>query len=458
MNACIMKKIFLLFFFITLLPNLLAIDISLEKEDSEAVMVYGIEQPAVFDFKITNHDRELELKFMNFLGFVLEPEIITLKEDESKNIEFKVYPKENFDYLGYYIFKYSIFRGEDRIDDELVIKIINFEDAFEIGAGEIDPESNSLKVFVQNKENFNFENINIKFSSAFFDLEENFELKPNEKKSFEVNLDKEDFKKLMAGFYTLNAKITSESEETNLEGVIKFNEKDILTTEKKEYGFVINSKIIKKENQGNVVVETQTTLKKDIISRLFTSFSPQPDIIERKDSQVYYLWNQKIKPGETSEIIVKTNWLFPFLLSIGLIIIIVLIRLSTKKHLIIKKKVSFVRSKGKEFALKVTLNIHARKYAERIRLIDRLPPLVKVYEKFGVEKPIKVDNKGKRIGWAFEKLEAGETRVVSYIIYSKVGILGRFILPSAIAIFERNGKVCESNSNQSFFMAEEGKR
>ncbi|MEN7981860.1 MAG: hypothetical protein ABFQ65_00235 [Nanoarchaeota archaeon] len=449
-----MKKIFLLSFLVLLLPSLLALNINLEKENNQGVMVHGIDAPAVFNLKITNLDRNMELKFMNFLGFVIEPEIVEIKEDETKEIQFKVYPKANFNYLGYYIFKYSIFKGEERLDDELILKLIEFKDTFEIGAQEIDPESSSLEVYVKNKENFNFKELNVKFSSAFFELEEDFKLGPNEKKSFSVNLNKEDFKKLIAGFYTLNAEITSANEKANLEGVIKFLEKDIVTTEKKEYGFIISSKIIKKENKGNVIVETQTTIKKNIISRLFTSFSPEPGTIERKDSYVYYIWNQSIKPGETLEIVVKTNWLFPFILVLIIVLIIIVVKQSSKKNLVIKKKVSLVKSKGGEFALKVTLNLHARKYMERIRLIDRLPPLVKIYEKFGIEKPIKTDEKNKRIEWAFEKLEAGETRTISYVIYSKVGILGRFILPSAIAIFERNGKICKETSNKSFLMAE----
>jgi hypothetical protein len=449
-----MKKILLLSFLIFILPSIIALNIILEKENNEGIMVQGIDQPAIFNFKITNPDRATELIFMNFLGFIIEPETIQIDEDETKDIQFKIYPKKHFDYLGFYIFKYSIFKGEERLNDELVLKIIDFKDAFKIGAQEINPESNSLEIYVQNKENFNFEQLHVKFSSAFFDLEKDFTLGPNEKKSFNVKLNKEDFKKLIAGFYTLSAEITLEDKKANLEGIIKFNEKDIVTTEKKEYGFIISSKIITKENKGNVIVETETTLKKNIISRIFTSFSPEPSTVERKGSQVYYVWNQKIKPGETLKIVVKTNWLFPFLIILILLTIIILVKQSTKKHLIIRKKVTFVKSKGGEFALKVTLKIHARKYIERIRLIDRLPPLVKLYEKFGIEKPIRTDEKNKRIEWAFEKLEAGETRVISYIIYSKVGILGRFILPSAMAIFERDGKICETHSNQSFFMAE----
>ena len=453
-----MKKEFLLLLLILFLPFALSLNIDVAQQNSEAVMIHGINTPAEFNLKITNHDRATELKFLNFLGFIMEPETIQMNEDETKDVILKIYPRDNFDYLGYYIFKYSIFQGEERLDKEAVIKIINFKDAFEIGASDFDPQSSSLEIYVKNKEDFKFENLNAKLSSAFFDVEENFNLMPNEKKSFTVELNNEDFKKLIAGFYTLNAEISSQGKKANLEGVIKFNEKDILTAEKKEYGFIIASKIITKENKGNVVVDTQTTLKKNIISRLFTSFSPQPDKIERINNEVYYYWNKSIKPGEKLEIIVKTNWLFPFIIILSVVGVVVIVKKSSQKSLTIKKNVSFVKSKNGQFALKVTLNVYSRKYLERIRLIDRLPPLVKVYEKFGAEKPVRVEEKNKRIEWAFEKLEAGEIRTISYIIYSKVGILGRFILPSAVAIFEKNGKVEEVSSNTSYFMAEQSGR
>jgi len=450
-----MKKLILLFI-ILLLPLTLAFSVNVEKQTNEGVMIKGMDSPAVFNLKLTNMDRTTSLSFMNFLGFIIEPETVPIKEDETKEIQFKIYPRQNFDYLGYYIFKYSIFNGNDRFDDELIIKIINFKDAFEIGAQEINPESSSLEVYIKNKENFNFENVDAKFSSAFFDLEKSFSLAPKETKSFNVKLNKEDFKKLMAGFYTLNVEVSSEKEKANLAGIIKFAEKDIMTSEKKEFGFIVNTKTIKKENKGNVMVETQTTLTKNIISRLFTSFSPEPDLVERKGSEVYYIWNSKIKPGEYVEVIVKTNWLFPVILILIIVSVVILVKQSTKKTLVIKKHVSMVKSKSGEFALKITLNVNAKKYVEKIRLIDRLPPLVKIYEKFGVEKPVRIEEKNKRIEWAFEKLEAGETRTIQYIIYSKVAVLGRFILPSAIALFEKDGKLCKSNSNQSFFMAETG--
>ena len=57
-----------------------------------------------------------------------------------------------------------------------------------------------------------------------------------------------------------------------------------------------------------------------------------------------------------------------------------------------------------------------------------------------------------------EKLEAGEMRMLSYIVYSKVGVIGKFALPTATAIYERDGEIQEAESNRVFFMAEQEKK
>ncbi|NQU99666.1 MAG: hypothetical protein HQ538_02920 [Parcubacteria group bacterium] len=45
----------------------------------------------------------------------------------------------------------------------------------------------------------------------------------------------------------------------------------------------------------------------------------------------------------------------------------------------------------------------------------------------------------------------------NYIVYSKVGIVGKFILPNALAVFEEEGKIHETNSNKVFFMSDQVK-
>jgi len=167
------------------------------------------------------------------------------------------------------------------------------------------------------------------------------------------------------------------------------------------------------------------------------------------------VWNRELDPGETLEITVRTNWLFPLVVILLIVAIILLVKQYSKTSIVMKKRVNFVRAKGGEFALKVSVIVSARKYVERVNVIDRLPPLVSLYEKYGQEKPTRFDEKNRRLEWYFEKLEAGETRMLSYVIFSKVGVVGKFALPTASAIYEKDGEINETESNRAFFISEQ---
>ena len=175
----------------------------------------------------------------------------------------------------------------------LTIDVINFEDAFEIGSDEFDSASKTLNVYIQNKVNFNFENVSVLFTSPFFNFRKDFNLGPNQRNDFTITLNKDDFKKLMAGYYTFKADIQAKGIEGNVDGTLKFSEKDILTTNKKTYGVIINTNVIEKTNEGNVIAKTETVIKKNIVSRLFTHFSPEPNTVERDGFIVYYTWDNE---------------------------------------------------------------------------------------------------------------------------------------------------------------------
>ncbi len=454
------KKILSLLLILLILPCILAANLKIEKQSSNEVLIKGINQPAIFELNVTNLGEDDTFRFDSIPGyFIMESKEIKLEQNELKTIQLKVHAREDFEYPKFfYTLQYEI-KGKDNIPqkEELTVKIIDLKNALKIEASEINPESDSITIYLKNKENFNFEKIKAKFSSPFFELEKEFSLKPYEKKEFTINLNKEDFKELTAGFYTLKAEIEAGRTNTTLEGTIKFAEKKLVVSEKKEYGFLITTKIISKKNEGNVEVNSDTAIKKNIVSRLFTTFEPEPDVIERHGMTVYYTWNRIVKPGETLNIIVKTNWLFPFLIIFFVIVIVIFAKKTSEEDLIVRKKVSFVKTKGGEFALKVSLIANAKKYVERINIIDKLPPLVKVYDKFGAEKPSRIDEKNKRIEWDIEKLEKGEIRIMSYIIYSKLGVLGKFALPAARIFYEVNGKIKETTSNRAFFVSEQHK-
>ncbi len=451
-----MKKIITLLLIVLLFPALSAIKLDINKTSENEVMILDLEVPAVFNLEITNNGPTDEFEFYTFFTLLEEPsEPVLINRGETKQVQVKILPSYNLK-TGFSTFELVI-RGTDdtEIINQLTTRIINLEDAFEVGSGSLDPDTNSLEVYIHNKVNFDFEFITAEFSSPFFDFEESFSLEPNERKNFYIELNKEDYKKIVAGFYTLNTEVTTNEHTAEVEGTIEFIEKDIVTTIKKDSGIIISRKIIEKINEGNTLASSDTVIKKNLISRLFTSFSPEPDFIEREGMKYYYSWEREIKPGESLKIVVRTNWLIPFLLIIFIVVIVVFAKKFSKANMSLRKKVTFVKAKGGEFALKVSLFVHAKKYMEKVRVIDRLPALVKLYEKFGGEIPAKVDETNKRIEWNFEKLEAGEIRVISYIIYSKIGVLGKFALPSATAIFEREGEIKDEESNRAFFIAEQ---
>jgi hypothetical protein len=452
-----MKKIILLALVILLItPLVLAINVQVEKQAIGEVLIVELKNPVIFDLNITNFGVSDNFEFFNLLGFTMSPEKISIGQGETEEIQLEIVPLASINERGFYSITYYIKASDQsRKQETLTFKITELKDAFVVGSSDVDPGSNSIEIFIRNAEKFDFENIDATFSSPFFSVQKSFSLDSKETKTFTVQLNSDDFNELIAGFYTLTAKVSVEGEEANVEGIIKFVEKDIVTTTKRNFGFLITTKIIEKENAGNTVERSETVIKKNIISRLFTSFSPDPDFVERDGTGIYYTWDREIMPGETLEIIVKTNWIFPFLIVLFVVLIVVLTKKYGETNLVLKKKVSFVKAKGGEFALKVSISINAKKYVERVNVIDKLPFLVEVYERFGGDQPTRIDKKNRRLEWNFEKLEAGETRILSYIIYSKVGVLGKFALPTATAIYEKEGEIHESESNRAFFVAEQ---
>ena len=169
------------------------------------------------------------IEFYNLLGFQISPNGTTyINSEETKEIVLKVSAVGNLKQRGFYTFDYYI-RGSDgtEMKQTLTMEIIDLKDAFEAGSGNIDTESQSIQIYIYNKNNFNFGNVRAKFSSAFFNFNKEFSLGPYERKIFDVQLNKEDFNSLMAGFYTLNVDVEVEGKTAEVEGVIKSVEKDI---------------------------------------------------------------------------------------------------------------------------------------------------------------------------------------------------------------------------------------
>ena len=101
----------------------------------------------------------------------------------------------------------------------------------------------------------------------------------------------------------------------------------------------------------------------------------------------------------------------------------------------------------------MNLRVKARSTVRNVIISDRIPGHAKLFNKFGVQ-PHRIDERTRKIEWDIPHLNAGEERVFSYIIYSKINIVGSFELAAASVSFEHDGKREHVMSNRTNFAAE----
>lgn len=449
------KNIALVFLVLMILP-LISASITVEKEFVTDTIITDLNNPAILHLKITNFGEQDVFRVYSLIGMTITPEEnFTIKNGETKDIELKLTAnKKILETLGTLSFIYKVEGVKSGItEDSLAIKIARLEDALEINCYNINLDSSEAILYVKNRAGIKFPEIKAEFHSTFFDLSKSFSLDKYASTEFKIPLNKEETKKLVAGDYTLTSIIETLGIKKTLENKFKFTEKADVDTKETKKGIISRKLIIEKTNNGNLPTLVQVTMKKDILSRLFTTFNIEPKSSTRKGFMVSYEFQKEIRPSETYLVRATTNWTYPFLLVIAVLIIAVLVKNYVSRHVNVKKRIIFVKTKTGDFALKVNLSVKASKFVENVSVVDKLPSMVKLYEKFAVP-PSKVDENNRRIEWNISSLNAGEERVFSYIIFSKVAPVGRFELPTCVAIYERNGKTYESESNRVFFMSE----
>lgn len=436
-----------------------ALDVSVSSRPVVDSIINDHGKPAVFSVTITNNEaRNLNLEIYAYERFKINPSEFNLSAGESGTIDFEFLPfgpmEDNVGYVTvpFYVKEKS---GSDNVQSKVVIKLVDFRKAFELKSENINPASNNVKVYFYNLENINYNNLEVIFSSAFFDdKKESIALVPYQRYETNVPINSDKIKKLIAGMYNIKATYSINGKTESVDGLMKILEKTGLSVSEQKSGTIIRKLTIEKLNEGNIPSVAEVTITKNAISRLFTTFSLEPSRIERKGFFIDYTWQDELNPDERLSVRAITNWTFPLIIVILIIVIVFLIYWYTRQDVIIKKKINVVRTKSNEFALRVTINIKARRFVERVVLYDRLPGIAKIFEKFSSPMPSRTDESSGRIQWDIPKLVEGEERVFSYLMYSKLNVVGKFEIPSATAVYEINGKSGQAKSNRVFFVNE----
>lgn len=453
------KKIILIFsiFLMFSISSVYAINLDISSKPVSNSFITDLSEPATFELTIRNLGEKESFEIYSLVGIDIYPKMPFLIESgKTRVVKIEISPQDTIKSKeGFFTFEYRIKNSKNEIQKEqLTINIISLKNSFSITSSNINPKSEEIIITIKNKVNLYFKDLKIKLNSVFFDYETNLPLNPLETKDITIPIDREKTKSLNAGQYLANVEINTLEKTDNKEFLIKFLEQeDIETIETKE-GLIKSRQEIIKKNVGNIKKTVEINVKKNIISYLFTTVNIPPTEDRFEEFEKHYIWKKELIPSEELKIVIITNWFYPLIILVLIILIFYFIRKSVKSDLVLRKKVSFIKTKGGQFALKITLHSKAKKFIERINIIDKLPPLVNLYEKYGAITPDKIDLNNRRIEWNIESLNKDEERIFTYIIYSRIGVIGRFELPEARAIYEKDGKIKETKSNRSFFINE----
>ncbi len=451
-----MKKEFIFFavsFLLCLSLASAAFNLEIDKNSRGDVVIAELKNPAIFDFVINNKGGSDHAEIYSLVSVSMSPKGTFLIPTGESAIEVRAYLGDYYlENPGFYSFQYQI-KGQDQgiFEDKLFVQVASLQDVFSIETMKIHPDEDEAILIIKNNVNSYLENVEIEFNSEFFNIIRKMDFEPYESVEIPIALaDKNP--KLKAGQYDINAKIKVQDSSVKLSGVISYLENEGTSVTKESSGLLVVKSLVKEVNEGNIPVTARVGMRKNIVSRLFTGYSIAPLEATRSGLVVDYKWEQNLEPGESFSVVSTTNYTFIVLFLALIVLTAVGMRFYTFSPLNIDKSVSFVKTKGGEFALKVRINAKAGRAVSNVQIIDRLPPMAKLY---GVSsKPDRIDEASKRLSWDISRLSKGEERVFSYIIYSHVRAVGRFELPAAMAIFDSNGKRANALSNKAYFVSE----
>jgi len=437
--------------------SILAIDLEIRSEAISDNFIIELDDPGAFELTIKNLGEADTFEIYSLVGINITHAPFSLDSEETKKIRIYLTPQDAQKKEQSYIFEYKVKDSNNEIQtDSLTLNILKLESIFSIKTDPINPKSEIITLDIKNNVMRNFKNVKFKISSLFFEDEKTVSFNSNEKKFIEIKLDTKKLKSSNAGNYLINSQIEFNNIIANIESQIKFLEIEGLETIETEEGTIIQRKETIKKNTGNIKKLVTIKEEKNFLAYLFTTTNIAPTEVKTNGFIREYTWEKVLIPNEEIKVIIKTNWIFPLLIVIIILAGMKLIRKSIYDNLELTKKVSFIKTKGGQFALKVNIKARAKKKIDKITIIDSLPGLVKLYNKFGVLAPDKIDLESRKLHWNLHSLNAEETRIFTYIIYSdKIGIVGKFELPETRAVYDDEGELKETISNKSFYIRDE---
>ena len=319
---------------------------------------------------------------------------------------------------------------------------------------EIDPrEEFAIKIALNNQNPINYSNLTIKIESSLLKEELHVQLGPKEEKIVELKSKLEgmsqpqDDKLIIAIFKDSRLIVSPITKEFKIKGYVFQEELP------KEQSFLKIKKGIKvvsnsPDYKGIIKIETFP------IKSLLLTTSPRAETTKENGKQ-YLVWQVELDKDRTMKVYIIENYR-PTVVIIVLIIAAISLYFVFRSPLVVRKGVANVGiSHGGISEAKVVVRVKNRssRPITNIEVMDNVPHIAHVEKdvSIGSMQPHAVlqhPKKGLMIKWTIDTLEAGDERVLSYKMKSRLAILGEFNLPSANARCKIGNKVIITNSNR----------
>lgn len=451
-----MKKVVLALSILFIL-HLVSAEVTVAPQAEVPLVFADSEMPAHYTLRVTNTGQSDNFEIYSFVGVTFKPDSgIILQNNAPTTLDVNAYFSKSLrkNTRGLLLFEYDFYSPLNKVTKQkMLAKIVELPQVFDIQPQNFQPGDEVVTIRIRNLENATLDDVNLKFSSKFFDAEKTLSVKPYDDLTVSIPVNQEKAKSHFAGTYVVNTDFSYQDASGSSESEIKYLEKGGLSVAEESKGIIIKQSTTTKTNEGNVPVKAYITEKKNIFTRLLTSVDPSPASVTKEGFYVVYNWEKQLDPAQSLIVTTTTNYTLPFAIILVILVIVILVRIYTLTNISVKKHVSMVRTRGGEFALKITLHVKSRSNVENITLTDHVPHAMKLYDKFGI-RPDLVDESSRRIVWKIPRLNAGEGRVFSYVVYSKIRVVGNFDLPLAHATYTKDGKHHSLYSNKTSFVSD----
>ncbi|MCX8194336.1 MAG: hypothetical protein N3G19_03185 [Candidatus Pacearchaeota archaeon] len=406
-----------------------------EKKIINDVVAKELNVPAKFNLTIKNQNiYDDYFKIYSLVDLKILPlSPILIPAGQEKTIEMQALPLRWLKEKGMHSIEYYI-KGEKsgHAKDAVLIKVLPLSEIIIVNApNSISRDDVKITVEVINKENIDLGEAWLFVWSDFFTSTKIITLKPKSSQNVTLDIQTDKAKIAKAGTYKLRTTffLNNEHNYTVESDIILQEYSNITTSESLRIGFFSIVKTITKKNGGNVPRLVTVDVIKSRLERAFSTFNIQPTEEKLSFTTTTLIWQRELEPGESFTVEITTDYTLLVVILAILIIATVSLYLAKRPRVIVKKKAIKVKTKGGEFALKIIVFVkNISKEIKDVVLIDRLPHVTKLYEKFTTT-PDKIEHN--KLEWKFGSLIPGEERVVSYIIYSKVIPVGSIEIPRA---------------------------